>query len=69
MSNFDSCSLRLFNCLGQPRFDEEQAALNENSTMGARQPVIINVYDMVYSCIILNLKISYLLQMLVLSIG
>lgn len=38
MSQFDSCSLRLLNCLAQPRFDDEQAALNEPSTM-ARQPV------------------------------
>jgi len=45
MSQFDSCSLRLLNCLAQPRFDDEQAALNEPSTM-ARQPVVINVYDM-----------------------
>lgn len=45
MSKFDSCNFRIFDCLGQQRWlDEDQVILND--TM-AREPVIINVYDMV----------------------
>ena len=45
MSDFDACTFRLLNCLGHhPRFDDDQVTLND--TM-AREPVIINVYDMV----------------------
>ncbi|KAI9554396.1 hypothetical protein GHT06_019668 [Daphnia sinensis] len=45
MSKFDSsCNFRIFDCLGQKRwFDEDQVILDD--TM-AREPVIINVYDM-----------------------
>jgi len=44
MSDFDACTFRLLNCLGHhPRFDDDQVTLND--TM-AREPVIINVYDM-----------------------
>jgi len=44
MSDFDACTFRLLNCLGhQPGFDDDQVTLND--TM-AREPVIINVYDM-----------------------
>lgn len=45
MPKFDNCNFGIFDCLGQQRwFDEEQLILN--NTM-AREPVIINVYDMV----------------------
>ena len=44
MSNFDACSLRLFNCMAPGRFEDEQVSLTEAM---AREPVIINVYDMV----------------------
>jgi hypothetical protein len=46
MSKFDSfCNFRIFDCLGQKRFFyDDQVILND--TM-AREPVIINVYDMV----------------------
>lgn len=50
MSKFDSsCNFRIFDCLGQKRFfDDDQVILND--TM-AREPVIINVYDMVIKLI------------------
>ena len=44
MSKFDSCNFRIFDCLGQQRWFDDDQILND--TM-AREPVIINVYDMV----------------------
>lgn len=31
MSNYDTCKFRLFDCLGNPQFDEDQAILNDHT--------------------------------------
>lgn len=45
MDNLETCGFGFFNCLGQTRLlDEDQVQLNDKM---AREPVIVNVYDMV----------------------
>ena len=54
MSNYDTCNFRLFDCLSNPRFDEDQAILNDTMARGDEHlRVICNFLKLKF-----NLKLS-----------